>query len=105
MKRLNAKPTRSTALGLTLLFLSLLLTGCESSPVLQAVYVPVPVTSNLELLCKPKAPEPPPTMDNGQLQLYASALLDEINECAKQQQAYRQELDRQVKRAKSRTQP
>jgi len=44
-------------------------------------------------------------MDNGQLQLYASALLDEINECAKQQQAYRQELDRQVKRAKSRTQP
>lgn len=105
MKPNNEPQIRRMALGLILLCLSLLLTSCATQPELTTVYVPVPQTNNLERLCNPKPPIPPEKMDNGQLRLYASALLDEINECAKQQAAFRQETERQLKRAKSRTQP
>ena len=95
-------------LGLVSLCLALLLTSCASEPTLQAVYVAVPVTSNLDLLCKPKAPPLPPSSPSQPLQNetlardYVHQLLDVIDECARQQQEYRDELDRLVKRAKQR---
>lgn len=92
----------NTAVGLALLCLSPLLTSCAQEPKLQTVYVAVPVTSNLSLLCEPKAPLPPDKMDNGQLALYALDLQAEIAECKRQQQEYRADVDRMVKRAKTR---
>lgn len=98
----NAKRTRSIATGLATLCLSLLLTSCANQPALQAVYIPTPVTANLDLLCDPKAPEPELALDNGQLKLYVLDLHAQINECRLQQQAYRDEIARLVIRAKSR---
>lgn len=92
----------STAVGLALLFLSPLLTSCAQEPKLQTVFVAVPVTSNLSLLCDPKVPLPPEKMDQGQLKLYALDLQAGIAECKRQQQEYLAETDRLVKRAKNR---
>ena len=99
----NARQTRATAIGLASLCLMMLLQGCATAPELQAVYVATPPTqATLSLLCDPKAPLPPEKMDNGQLALYASALQDVITECRNHQQEFKDELERQRKRAQTR---
>ena len=92
--------TRCILLGLSALFLTLLLTSCAPAPTLTTTYVARPVTSNLELLCNPKAPPPPRSADgrkpNSETlgRVYVNTLIDVIEECARQQQVYRDELKR-----------
>ena len=91
------------AIGLLSLFLITSLTACTSEPVLTAVYVPTPVTTNLSLLCKPVVPKPPPRGAlNPELDAYTLALQDAIKECAKQQDEYINEVRRLEARAKTR---
>ena len=98
--------TRCTSRGLSALFLTLLLTSCALEPTLTKQYVAVPVTSNLDLLCNPKAPPPPRSADGRKPnsatlgQEYVHQLIDVIEQCARQQQEYRNELNRLVEKAK-----
>ncbi|MGL5003431.1 MAG: Rz1-like lysis system protein LysC [Casimicrobium sp.] len=88
--------------GLLSLCLITLLSACATTQT-EVVYVSTPLTSNLELLCKPKLPPPlQKPAKNEDLALYAQNLQGEIKECAKQQAEYRAEMDRLLKRARSR---
>ena len=105
-------PQRSAADALLCLCLSFFLMSCSQTPALPVEYVATPVTANLDLLCKPVVRLPDESMRRMTLsdyalavQAYAMQLQDDIKECAAQQDEYRAEIDRLVKRAKTRASP
>lgn len=101
--QLDQRLTRFIEFGLLSLFLILWLTACATTPQLQAVYISTPVTGNLGLLCNPTIPLPQKPMQGADLDAYASALQDQIKECARQQDEYRDNIKRLTNRAKRKT--